>query len=156
MSGIASSVRTVSSWRHSAVVDAIRVTRLLRSLDEGLGALSRRQEASPAEREEETWLLAVKYLFITTIEACIDIAQHLCSTESLGTPMDNGDAIRRIGSVGIIKGPTATAVVAAVGFRNVLVHEYVDVDDRIVVTRLQHHEDLRDFSVQVGAWLSQQ
>lgn len=138
------------------MVDAIRVTRLLRSLDENLGALARRQEASPAERQEETWLLAVKYLFITTIEACIDIAQHLCSTESLGTPTDNGDAIRRIGQAGVIDSSTAQAIVSAVGFRNVLVHEYVDVDDQIVIDRLQHHEDLRDFAVQVGEWLARQ
>ena len=138
------------------MVDEIRVTRLLRSLDEGLGALARREEATPAQREDETWLLAVKYLFITTIEACIDIAQHLCSTESLGTPADNGDALRRIGAAGIIETETATAMVAAVGFRNVLVHEYVDVDDQIVIDRLQHHEDLRKFTIQVGEWLSRQ
>jgi uncharacterized protein YutE (UPF0331/DUF86 family) len=92
-------------------------------LDENLGALARRQEASPGERQEETWLLAVKYLFVTTIEACIDIAQNLCSTESLGTPTDNGDAIHRIGQAGVIDRSTAQAIVSAVGFRNVLVHE---------------------------------
>jgi uncharacterized protein YutE (UPF0331/DUF86 family) len=138
------------------VVDAIRVTRLLRSLDEGVGSLARREEAPPVERQDETWLLAVKYLFVTTIEACIDIVQHLCSAESLGTPTDNGDAIRRIGQAGVIETPTAAAIVSAVGFRHALVHESVDVDDQIVIDRLQHHEDLRDFAVQVGEWLSRQ
>jgi uncharacterized protein YutE (UPF0331/DUF86 family) len=138
------------------VVDEVRVTRLLRSLDQGLGSLARREEATPSERQDETWLLAVKYLFVTTIEACIDIAQHVCSTESLGTPTDNGDAIRRLGDAGIIMTETATAMVAAVGFRNVLVHEYVEVDDQIVIQRLQEHADLRDFGTQVGQWLSQQ
>jgi uncharacterized protein YutE (UPF0331/DUF86 family) len=138
------------------VVDAIRVTRLLRSLDQGLGSLARRQEATAAERKGETWLLAVKYLFIITIEACIDIAQHLCSTESLGTPTDNGDAVRRVGDAGIIENKTASAMVSAVGFRNVLVHEYVDVDDQIVIDRLQNHQDLRDFASQIGDWLSHQ
>jgi len=138
------------------VVDEVRVARLLRSLDQGLGSLARRQNATPSERRNETWLLAVKYLFVTTIEACIDIAQHVCSTESLGTPTDNGDAIRRLGNAGIINAKTATAMVAAVGFRNVLVHEYVEVDDQIVVQRLQEHADRRDFGTQVGQWLSQQ
>jgi hypothetical protein len=55
---------------------------------------------------------------ITTIEACIDIAQHLCSTESLGTPTDNGDAVRRIGDAGIIDNKTASAMVSAVGIRD--------------------------------------
>ena len=138
------------------MVDAIRVTRLLRSLDEGLGSLERRKQAPAIERQQETWLLAVKYLFVTTIEACIDVAQHLCSTESLGTPADNGDAVRRIGEAGIIERGTALRMVSAVGFRNVLVHEYVDVNDQIVIERLDHHEDLRDFAVQVAGWLAQQ
>ena len=138
------------------MVDAIRMTRLLRSLDQGLASLSRRQDASSDERQDETWLLAVKYLFVTTIEACIDIAQHLCSTESLGTPSDNGDAIGRIGDVGIIETDTAKAMKSVVGFRNILVHEYIEVDDNIVVHRLQHHQDLRDFSLQIGSWLSRQ
>lgn len=138
------------------MVDAIRVTRLLRSLDEGLASLMRRREATPAQRQDETWLLAVKYLFVTSIEACIDIAQHLCSTESLGTPIDNGDSMRRLGHADIIEKNTAGAMVAAVGFRNVLVHEYVEVDDRIVIERLQDHQDLMDFASQIGRWLSRQ
>jgi len=138
------------------VVDAVRVTRLLRSLDEGLASLSRRQGAAADDRRDETWLLAVKYLFVTTIEACVDIAQHLCSTESLGAPSDNADAIRRIGNAGVIHETTAAAVALAVGFRNVLVHEYVDVDDRIVIERLNDHEDLHEYSRQVAQWLSRQ
>lgn len=138
------------------MVDAVRVTRLLRSLDEGLAALQRRGSASETERADEVWLLAVKYLFVTTIETCIDIAQHLCSTEHLGVPRDNGDAIRRLGDAGIIEGDTASGLVAAVGFRNVLVHEYVDVDDAIVIDRLGSHTDLASFARQIGAWLAGQ
>ncbi|MFM8349434.1 MAG: type VII toxin-antitoxin system HepT family RNase toxin [Actinomycetales bacterium] len=138
------------------MVDAVRVTRLLRSLDEGLASLGRRQQAGTSERQEETWLLAVKYLFVTTIEACIDIAQHLCSTESLGTPRDNGDAMRKIGAAGILTPATATALVKAVGFRNVLVQEYVDVQDTIVMDRLANHADLLAFATEVGTWLTAQ
>lgn len=50
--------------------------------------------------------------------ALFAIAQHLCSVESLGTPADNGDAIRRIGQSGVIQTPTAQAIVSAVGFRS--------------------------------------
>lgn len=100
--------------------------------------------------------MAVKYLFVTSIEACIDIAQHLCSTESLGTPIENGDSMRRLGDADIIEKNTAGAMVAAVGFRNVLVHEYVEVDDRIVIERLRDHQDLMDFASQIGRWLSRQ
>lgn len=138
------------------MVDAARVTRLLRSLDEGLAALQRRRDALPDERDSEVWLLAVKYLFVTTIESCIDIAQHLCSTERLGVPADNADAVRRLGEAEIIDRATASGLAAAVGFRNVLVHGYVSVDDAIVLRRLDDHLDLVDFARQVGTWLLRQ
>lgn len=135
------------------MVDAVRLTRLLRTLDESLESLERRKAASEAERREEVWLLAVKYLFVTTIESCIDIAQHICSTERLGVPDDNRDAMHRLGRAGIIEPATASAMVSAVGFRNVLVHEYVAVDDAIVVRQLGDHHDLADFTRQVSTWL---
>ena len=36
----------------------------------------------------------VKYTFVTAIEACVDVAQHICATEGWGPPTDNGDAVR--------------------------------------------------------------
>lgn len=156
MSAIESNGPIKSSSRHLAVVDAVRVTRLLRSLDEGLASLGRRQLASASQRQDETWLLAVKYLFVTTIEACIDVAQHLCSTESLGTPRDNGEAMLRLGNAGMLTRETALAMVKAVGFRNVLVHEYVDVQDAIVLDRLSDHNDLMNFAREIAAWLGAQ
>ncbi|MFZ5871196.1 MAG: HepT-like ribonuclease domain-containing protein [Actinomycetota bacterium] len=39
------------------------------------------------------------------------------------------------------------------GFRNVLVHEYVDVDDGVVLRRLSDLADLREFVRAVTGWL---
>jgi len=100
--------------------------------------------------------MAVKYSFITVIEACIDIAQHITSVEHLGTPSNNGDAMRRLGRAGVISPDLADSMAKAVGFRNVLVHEYFEVDDAIVLSRLADHSDLHDFMQQVGAWTQQQ
>jgi len=41
----------------------------------------------------------------------------------------------------------------AVGFRNVLVHEYVDVDDQVVLRSLAELGDLRAFSQRIAQWL---
>jgi uncharacterized protein YutE (UPF0331/DUF86 family) len=42
----------------------------------------------------------------------------------------------------------------AVGFRNVLVHDYVEVDDTIVVARLKGLGDLEEFVRQVAAYVT--
>lgn len=82
---------------------------------------------------------------MTAIEACIDVAQHICSAEGWGPPADNGDALRLLGAHDVLAADLADAMRQAVGFRNVLVHEYVAVDDEIVTDRLNHLEELRSF-----------
>lgn len=47
----------------------------------------------------------------------------------------------------------AVAVRRAVGFRNVLIHEYVTVDDSVVTERLTDLSDLRQFVRSVAVWM---
>jgi uncharacterized protein YutE (UPF0331/DUF86 family) len=42
----------------------------------------------------------------------------------------------------------------AVGFRNVLVHDYIEVDDSIVVDRLKRLGDLEAFARQAAAYVT--
>src|ERR1700722_16827107 len=92
--------------------------------------------------------------FVTAIEACVDVAQHICATEGWGPPADNGDAVRLLGVRGVLAAELATSMRRAVGFRNVLVHDYIDVDDEIVVGRLQSLSDLDEFVRQVAAYVT--
>lgn len=59
-----------------------------------------------------------------------------------------------LGSRGVIDLGDAERMRMAVGFRNVLVHEYVGVDDAIVINRLADLSDLEAFIGQVGEWLA--
>ncbi len=109
-----------------------------------------------ASHDSETWLPAVKYAFITVIEVCVDLVQHICSTEHLGTPKSNGDAMRRLGIHNVVAPELAHEMAEAIGFRNVLVHNYVDVDDSIVLERLEDHSALNEFTREVALWLETQ
>lgn len=100
------------------------------------------------------WLPGVKYVFVTAIESCIDVAQHICAAEAWGPPRDNGHAVELLGQRGVLTLDLAVRVRQAVGFRNVLVHDYLDVDDGIVLARLHDHADLHDYRRQVTRWLS--
>ena len=98
----------------------------------------------------------IKYLMIAAIEGCIDVAQHVCSAEKWGPPRDNGDAMRILGERTVLTRSTADALRRAVGFRNVLLHEYVEVDDGIVLARLATLDELDLFVVEAGTWLTDQ
>jgi uncharacterized protein YutE (UPF0331/DUF86 family) len=136
------------------VVDETRVLRLLRAITDDLGVLGSAAEDSSERRKDPLWLRGVKYTFVTAIEACIDIAQHICAAEGWGPPQDNGDAIALLGARGVLDPALTVRIRQAVGFRNVLVHEYIRVDDQIVLTRLRDPSDLEQFAAQVAAWLA--
>lgn len=137
------------------MVDEIRVLRLLRGLADDLGALRDEAAADEARRVDPMWLRGVKYTFVTSIEACVDIAQHICSAQGWGPPADNGDAMKELGLHGVLSAELADAMRKAVGFRNVLVHEYVAVSDEIVTSRLDDLSDLEQFSQQIAAFVHQ-
>ena len=136
------------------MVDEVRAIRLLRAASGALNGLRLEQAAGSDRRADAIWLPGVKYLFISAVEACIDTAQHICSSEAPIAPRDNGDAMRALGQRGILDPGTADRMRMAVEFRNVLVHEYVGVDDGIVLNRLADLSDLEEFIVQVSRWLS--
>jgi uncharacterized protein YutE (UPF0331/DUF86 family) len=115
---------------------------------------ARKPGPSQERRQDPIWLRGVKYTFVTAIEACVDVAQHICATEGRGPPADNGDAVRLLGEHGVLAAELAVSIRKAVGFRNVLVHDYIEVDDSIVADRLKGLGDLEEFVRQVAAYVT--
>jgi uncharacterized protein YutE (UPF0331/DUF86 family) len=136
------------------VIDEDRVLRLLRSIADDTAVLRQEAEASEQRRRDPIWLRGIKYTFVTAIEACVDVAQHICATEGWGPPADNGDAVRLLGTHGVLTPELAISMRKAVGFRNILVHDYIEVDDEIVVGRLKGLSDLDEFVRQVAAYVT--
>lgn len=137
------------------MVDEIRVSRLLRSSRDALAALRREADATEQRRSDPLWLSGVKYLFITAIEACVDVAQHVCASEGWGPPSTNADSFRVLARHSVVEEALAARMARAVGFRNVLVHDYIDVDDDIVSARLADLSDIDGFTTGMAAWLSE-
>lgn len=139
------------------MVDERRVRRLLQRVSDDLAYLSRKaggnRDALAADGDQ---LLALKYVFVTAIEGCVKVGQHLCASEGWGPPSSNPDALRVLGRQGVITGELAESMARAVGFRNVLVHGYAAVDDRLVVAFLDRVPDLEAYVAQVASWLTRQ
>lgn len=134
-------------------MDETRVLRLLRSIEQDLRSLDAEAGADALRQADPLWLPGVKYLLLSAIEGCIDVAQHLCAVSAWGPPNDNGDAMALLGTHGILRGDLAVSMRRAVGFRNVLVHEYIGVDDDIVRARVRDHGDLAHFVTAIAALL---
>lgn len=135
------------------MVDEMRVHRLLRQAADVVDFLDAEASAEDAIRAQRRWLDSVKYNFIVAIECCVDVGQHLCAVQGWGPPSTNADTFRILSEHAVLPADLATRMAQASGFRNVLVHEYVDVRDDLVVANLARTADIRAFVVAIAHWL---
>ena len=64
--------------------------------------------------------------------------------------------LRLLDAKGVIDVELASRLRSAIGFRNVLVHQYAEVDDDRVVASLGDLDDLDAYVAQVAAWTTSQ
>ncbi|KZN22655.1 hypothetical protein A4G99_19585 [Haladaptatus sp. R4] len=99
---------------------------------------------------------AVERMFENAIQACSDLAQHIATHDFDFTGVASKEAIRILGQEGVVDEQTMNTLVAAVGFRNVLAHEYGKVDYAEVYQTLQSGLEVYDaFSRQIAQWFQQ-
>ncbi len=134
------------------MVDNVRISKLLERLNANIRHLETESKSSETRSADAIWLPGIKYLFVVAIEDCVDVALHICATEALGTVRDNGHAFQVLAECKVISSELGLSLRKAVGFRNILVHEYVDVEDHIVTERLADLSDLREFSEVIARW----
>lgn len=125
-------------------VNLDRVRHLLGSIAEAesrlreLGKLSEEEFLADFRNTE-----SAKYLFVTAIEAAIDLCNHLVSKRGGRPPEDYADCFRALAELGMIEGDFAQRLAQMARFRNLLVHLYWQVDNRKVFQMIQ--QNLEDF-----------
>lgn len=133
------------------MVDEARVVALLRHLRRDVATL--RDLGAHRDAMDDVRLGAMKYAFVTAIEGCARVAQHIGASEGWRPPANNADALVVLGEQGVLGTDLASRLARAVGFRNILVHQYRDVDDEQVLANLEYLGDLDDFVSGISDWL---
>lgn len=88
------------------------------------------------------------------IQCTIDIGSHLLSRIGTERPTNYKDVILGLGKQGIISNDFAQRFQGIAGFRNILVHQYLQVDVEIVYEQLEQGlEDFEQFMVFVHEYL---
>ena len=64
---------------------------------------------------------------LQAIQACIDLAVHACTHESLGVPETPAAAFALLERHGVISAQLASKLAKPAGLRNLIVHRYVDI-----------------------------
>lgn len=109
--------------------------RILAKVDQLDGYIAELKEIAPksfAEYQKVEKRRACERLLQVSIEVIIDICNLLVSGLRLGLPAEEDDLFRKLVEAGIMTKEMGETLREIKGFRNILVHQYAQVDDRIV------------------------
>ena len=115
------------------MVDTEVVNNKLIKLEEYIKDLNEYQDIEATKYKEDKILQ--RYLERTlhlAIESILDIGNHIISDERLGSPNNNADIIRILSKNDIIK-QNKDRYIQMAKFRNIIVHDYTDIDEDIVL-----------------------
>lgn len=80
-------------------------------------------------------------------EACLDMAMYVVSTRKLGVPQVKREAFELLYKNNLIDKEMYINMKNMVGFRNIAIHDYKNIDDEVLIDILDNHlEELRSFS----------
>ncbi len=131
-------------------IDVEVVDARLRELSRRLERLALKRPASLAalQADEDLQDILTRNLELS-IQSAIDIAMHICAGHG-EVPTGGAEAFARMADHKLISRALAQRLRRAVGFRNVLAHEYVEIDWSIVMNALHDGaDDLTAFGRQV-------
>ena len=122
-----------------------------------LARLEPLKSKSKAEFDADPYLRDIAERNLEVAAQCVlDISHRLISLAGGPSPRDYYEAILRLGELGVLPPDFAAHLAPLAGFRNILVHEYLEVDWQEVYRNLQQIDDLAQFAEMVREWLRQQ
>lgn len=99
---------------------------------------------------------AAKYKLLVAMEAALDLCNHVCAKRLAKAPGSYADCFRLLADGGVLSEETARQMIPMARFRNLLVHQYGQVDDRrlhsILLTTL---DDFNRYLEEVSRYLGQ-
>lgn len=117
-----------------------------------LGILERYKKYSQAEIEEDVDIRGAveRYLYLA-VQSAIDLAEAVISHRGFRKPVTMGESFRILQENGIIESGLAGKLARMTGFRNIIAHDYGEIDYSIVYDILQKGlNDIEDFIVKIS------
>jgi uncharacterized protein YutE (UPF0331/DUF86 family) len=105
-----------------------------------------REQGESAYFADEKLRLMTERCLELAAQICIDLGLQALAEQSAPTPENYADVFKTLGREGLIEKGLADRLAEAAKQRNVLVHLYLDIDDKKVFRSLSHLDDLRQFA----------
>lgn len=120
------------------------IKQRLKQLTTSIDKIERYKEVSLEEFLEDDIIQdVVEYNLFIAINMIVDIATHIVVDNNIGNPETLGEAFSILNREKYLNDDETKAYRNMVGLRNILSHEYIKIDKRIIYGILKHN--LKDF-----------
>ena len=129
------------------MVDREVVVERIKNLEEKIDYLKKIGDYKKSEfsKEADIYFRFERALHLA-IEAVIDIGNHIIADHRLKTPDSNKDIFKILANNKIIDKNLADKLMKMAGFRNILVHDYLDLDRELEYEIISNNlEDIEKF-----------
>ena len=133
------------------MVDALVVTKRLNKLREYIGFLNEIRLKSRDEFVTDPFVYgnAERYLQLA-IQAILDVGNHILADRKLKEPEEYRDVMKILGEEGLLPKDLVKKLLPLVGLRNILVHDYLDIDrDKLYDALQQELVDFEEFGLHI-------
>jgi len=142
------------SRRVDSVVDRQTIERRLLKLEQSLRKLAGLSRVNRDEYIKDEGLQdRVERNLQIAAQICIDIGSHVIADRGYRAPYSYGDIFAVLQEEGLLPQDLANTLKQIAGFRNILVHDYLEVDPGIVYECLKKIGDFKKFAEHVATWL---
>ncbi|HYW34403.1 MAG TPA: DUF86 domain-containing protein [Balneolaceae bacterium] len=134
-----------------------------RVIDEKLESLRRcikrvetKRPGSPSELEEDIDLQDILSVNLErAIQQCVDIGAHIIASSEEEAPNTMADTFQKLLDMHVLTKETAKVMKKAVGFRNIAVHNYEQINWNIVFNICtQQLDDFKEFAREITKYLT--
>ena len=131
------------------MVDRDKIENKIRYVKDNLEKLKELQQESKQDFLNDYLKYdTAKYNLQVSIEALIDIGNHIISRENFKFPDTNADTFKILKEENIISKNKLKAFIAMAKFRNMVVHLYDKIDEKEIYDILQNHLDDFEYFIQ--------
>lgn len=127
----------------------------LKLLESNVAELSKMAESFTSQelKEEKHKQWALRYGLFESIQLIIDICCHITAKQNLGSTKNYRDCAEALQQFDIIDDALALKIKAMIGLRNILIHEYVAIDEQKLIQYLDNLDDFRSFAAAIFKYL---
>lgn len=130
----------------------------LRLIEELLDDLERAGELTAEMLQRDRMLRhAIERILSQIVELAVSVNGHVSATVLEAAPKDYRSSFRLVADAGLIEHHLADRLQPSAGLRNVLAHEYVDIDlEMVVLATTSAKSEYRAYLRSASAWLLKQ